>query len=209
MDMWSVLGSALRRWYVVLVCVVIFVLPVLVIDTSSFEEYEVDGAVLLLEPRESEDMAPNPYSGSAGAEILAIEAQTAATRERFKEEGLSTDYELRDEAPVITFTAMARNPEQALATGEALVETLTATLSASQKQLDIPAANRVRTQVIDPPTSPQQTASDTTLLLGSAILGFIVGLVAAVVVDDRLSRRSGGDEQVADDTAVTEDQEPR
>lgn len=195
MDVWGLTVAAMRRWYVLIPLLVVSLAFAYVIGSGSDSqsEHEVDGAVVLLAPPSVPvPTGANPYAGSSAAQLLTIQATSSATREAFREEGLSDDYRIfyESRSPVISLTVSAGSEQLALDTGEGVVAYLRTTLADSQEELGVDEPDRVTLGVVDAPdvVNPVEAgAMRLTAVIG--VLGIVLSFAIAVFVDAVFTRR--------------------
>lgn len=192
MDIWSILLVSLKRWYIVLGSMLIFVAPLLTADLDDFTEFKVEGAVLIQAPRvTTSESVPNPYRTSSATDIVVADLINQSMRDRFREEGLSDlyDFEFSHQSNVIHFLVRARTPEAALSTGEAIIDEMRTSLAENQDDFGIKKAQQVALNELRKPQLAVQIAGFRVPFVVAGTLGVIVGVISAVAIDRLLIRR--------------------
>ncbi|RYV50774.1 hypothetical protein [Pengzhenrongella frigida] len=205
MDLFTILGTCLRRWYVVL--------PVLAISgyfaMQAYEavepQYTASTSIVILpsqtlpgeEGAVETPTLENPYAGSGGpklaAAVLAKNIDSSSFRDRL---GMAPDDTSTFEAsvaqtqPIITVDAMANSPEAAIATLDAVTESARVVLDEFQAVAEAPEAKRYLVAAAVPVSNVTDVTPSRWRTAG-AILVVGAGLAAllAVALDAALKAR--------------------
>lgn len=155
MDLLSLLRVLLRRWLIALPCLVIAGAFAAQTLSSRDVSYLANGSVLLSPP--AVVTAEQPVLGVENAKGVIVELlQRPSVRAALGAQGLSTDYSamVDVQTSLISITVIAPDPESAIATSQALVETASARLAeAVGDQIDL-----FQVDEIDPPTEADVVA---------------------------------------------------
>ena len=207
MDVWRITLAALRRWYILLPLLALTGWGAWVAGNGIQPEYEVQATVMLT-PGTTATEVPNPYGGLDEAnQAVGIVLNSTESRAQIAAQGLSTEYEVIPESrsTIMRFTVRADDPENAVATGAALIDMVETELSARQSAVQLPDSSQFGIDVLAPP-SVLETVYDGKLRVQAiiAILGASIALVVAVLFDDivGLLRRRGRRRQARADERV-------
>lgn len=228
MDLFTIAGACVRRWYLTLPLL-------LVVGLLSFQAYagveplytssrsvvvlpslEKDAADALADEAPLPDDESNPYSGQGGSRfavaVLARNINSAAFKERL---GLPKGVEQTFEAdssenqPMIHVTATASSEQGVHSLLDRVVEESAVVLDEFQAEAGAPEVSRYR---IAPavPAGPVEDATPSRLRSAGAIMVLGGGLVAALVVgaDALLARRRRRKEEAAATTSGDEARQP-
>ena len=223
MDLFSIMGACLRRWYVTL--------PVLALTgwfaVQAYEavpsEYTSTVSVVVLPSnvvQEEVEGAPpqpdNPYSGSGGprfaAAVLARNINTEAYRERIglgDAEGVTFEASASQQQPIIRIDAVAPTPEEVLTTLDAVVAQADEVLVEFQTQAGAVAPDLFRLAPAVPADRVEDVTPSRFRTAGAiAVLGGLVaaGLAAGVDALARLRRDRRGDDGTADGLTDLDDE---
>lgn len=199
MDVWRILTTALRRWYVFIPLLVVSGVVALSAELAA-PEYSSEGVVQLVPPQqpvsadgEGIPEVQNPYlSGDVATSLLRYTAGSSAVRQRVVEQGNSPDYTLAAESrsAFLLVSATATSAGQAVSTGNAVIEIVREQLAAVQADAGIPESSRITVEVIDEVDSATSSASSRIqqiVLIGG--VGAVVSFLLTVLIDDLLILR--------------------
>ncbi|WP_028659478.1 hypothetical protein [Nocardioides insulae] len=208
-DVWR---SCLRRWWLLLLCLVVsgglwYVAFGLVKPT-----YESEASVVLVPPVSTEDPSQNRYLGLGGlkqsADVLSRSIQSADVAEKIQDAVPGAEYlveaDFTTSAPILVVTATADTPGGAAGMLSTVLKRLPGTLRHLQEEVDI-AENRQITMVMVSQDSAPDTVETTRLrVLGMLAAGLLaLSLLTVAAVDGlllrRASRRPDGDPSAASD----------
>lgn len=206
MDLFTILGTCLRRWYVVL--------PVLAISgyfaMQAYEQvesqYTASTSIVILPSQSEAGVDPesevptldNPYAGSGGpklaAAVLAKNIDSSAFRDRLGLTPTDTstfEASVSQSQPIITVDAIASTPEATLATLDAVTESARVVLDEFQAVAEAPEAKRYLVAAAVPASSATDVTPSRWRTAGAIlVIGTILGMILAVAVDGALRRRS-------------------
>ena len=212
MDLFTILGTCLRRWYVVL--------PVLAISgyfaMQAYQQvepqYTASTSIVIL-PSQPVPGAPantdvptldNPYAGSGGpklaAAVLSKNINSSAFRDRL---GLSADNTatftstVAQAQPIITVDATASSPEAVLSTLDGVTVASRIVLDEFQAVAEAPEAKRYLVAAAVPASDATDITPSRWRTAGAIlVIGTALAALLAVAVDAALSSRRKDDEKV-------------
>lgn len=215
MDVWRVLSTALRRWYLIVPLLVLSAIAAVTVDVGEVE-YASDGVVLLLPPdappiEETAAVPQNPYASTEVATgSLKFTVGSSATRESLAQRGLSPDYDIAtdDRSPLFLITVRGDGPEQTIATGEALIELVGQELTRLQTESGVDRQDLITIKVLDEVDSI--TSSISGRLQGIVALGAVgaaLSFLLTILIDDLLIIRRRRQNDTADTDTDTSSEE--
>lgn len=200
MDFFDSVRVLLRRWYVVLLGLLLLggaaYYAIAVVPTN----YQARAQYVLLLPAGSPGPgAINPYLNLNGgltfaASLIASDIGTKAAIEELADAGFTSTYTIglsTGAGPVLEVSASGTDPDDVLATRDAVLTRFDQELDELQAIPGIPSRQRIfsRTNAVDPVAEAVPGAKKKALLLIVA-LGGTLTLIAAFTVDGLLRRRS-------------------
>lgn len=188
MDVWRLLGAAVRRWYVFVAVAALAVLATMLAGSRVQPEFTSTSSLLLTPPAQ---VAPgNPYKDLAtAAQAVGIVLQGSSARGTMGRQGLSTDYDVKTgtRTPIMEIVVRASSASLAARTGGALIAMGRAELQGRQQRAGLSATFQVSMQVLEGPNDVAvdngQQKKVQVIVLG---LGASVAFLLAVVFDDIL-----------------------
>lgn len=233
MDLFDVVRSCFRRWYVVL--------PLLLVTAwfahksyVSVKPVYYSSAVISLAPPstrvdQSEPGAPVPRNGLldvGGAELIANMAAYGLHNpdvvQRVVAAGGQPNYISRlfpvpatsPQLPLIMIEATENNPEDATKTVELVIAQADSTLTTLQQQARVPDDQMVTSFTVSPPSPPvagmpSRTRSTISIFAAGAALSVLVGTVLDVLMTRRKARVKERGKADVEDAADTPPAPPR
>jgi hypothetical protein len=201
MDIWTVLRTCARRWYVF-----VPVLGVsLVVGNSQMQAADpvysatstaaIAGPALVPGNLPGEIIEVNPFERLGGSlntttDVMVALMDSGPKRAEFFDQGVTLDYEVTTADSVIYFDVMGADAEEVTATAVRLVEILDNEIALLQsKPVDAPES-RIRAVALALPTD---ASADTTggirLLAVIGALGLLLAIASALVVEGALRYR--------------------
>ncbi len=217
MEMSVLWGSLRRRWYLVLVLLVLTLGAMYAVSQRVGKTYEAMGTVLVYPPSQSSmpdgsSSQENPYLSLGGVNQARDVVVRALTSKKVSDEfgatyPVGTSFEIvpdyTNSAPIILFTVEASDPTVATDALESLVSLVPVELSNLQSGLDLPEAERVASTVLTQDEQPQATNKAmirSSILAGAGVGG--AGLMLIALLDSLLLGRRGPDPSGAGDADV-------
>ncbi|WP_069112575.1 hypothetical protein [Jiangella alba] len=177
----------MRRWYVLLPLLALTGLGAVSAGNSVAPEYQATATIMYVAgPGETE--LPNPYGDLSGAnEVATIVLNSVETRTALAAAGHGGAYEVtpQSRSSIAYLSIRSGDPEDAVATGTALIDVAAAELVSRQEAAGIPPTAQVGLQVLEPPTviaAVQEGKLRVQAVVG--VLGAGVSLLVAVLFDD-------------------------
>lgn len=218
MELSDTLRALVRRWYVLLLGLLLTAGAGWAVHRAVPTTYQATGSILLMPSPVMVGDAGNPYLYLGGMrdvlDVVIRRSDAEQVREGLLAPYEGSDYEVAPDAttqsPIIVVTAESLSPEDAVALLQAALVTVGSNLDAMQDELTLPEANRIqrRELVVDATaTADNSTARQATIAtVGAGLLGT---LLLTGFVDGRLlrrrARRTAPRNQAADtDATVTE-----
>ncbi|WP_250443488.1 hypothetical protein [Actinotalea sp. C106] len=217
MDLWTLVRTTLRRWYVALPIVVgaaVFGytlaedLPPVYVATSSAI---LTGPEIVDGTEEGETVDVNPYLQLGGSlttttQVLVVLMDSTPARFKYEELGLEPDYEVTRADAVMFFDVEGSDPDNVVETANRLVELADTELA--DLQGEISSAPELRAQAVPlsvPQVADEDTGGGLTLMAVVGVVGLVLGVVAAVALDGVLLWRRRRREGDATEGNATED----
>ena len=198
MEFTAVVAALLRRWYVVLVGLVMTAGLVYVANDAVPPTYSATGSVLLLPPGASLEDGSNPLLALGGLEqpaalVVAYLAGDEA-RQLFAEDFPNTTYDVvldpLSRGPLVLIKVEDPSEDDVMSALNAVLVTLPDALTMLQDQVDAPADSRVTSMPLSVDTRPTTERSDSLrALIAAAGVGMVLTLVGAVAFDSLAARR--------------------
>lgn len=225
MDLWDVLRSTLRYWYVAAALLIVGLLVGSETVSRIEPVYEADATLLVIGPRNPEALNDNPLLALGSSLVSTTKAaqivvNSPETRRAIRAQGLEPDYEVATEnrEPLLRIRVTSSDPQLALATVGGVIDAVDADLAARQDSLEVPTEHRIQTQAlsIDPVARENDRARSRVqlALLGASILIAVLGarafdLVLARIRAGSAMARAGAATQVPADDPSTPVAAPR
>lgn len=211
MDLFGIVGTTLRRWYVFLP--IMLVATLFAVQSYQAVEPRYSGSVSVvvlpsLPPGMTEEEAeaaaaaaesdaPNPYGGSGGtrfaAAVLSRNINGAAFANRLDlpdDANISFSASASQQQPMIRFDAEASNPEAVVAALDAISTEANVVLNEFQAEAGAPQATRYRVAPAVPVGDIEDVTPSRMRNAGAIlVMGLVAGAVAATVVDSAIARR--------------------
>ena len=207
MDLRSLIRLLIRRWAVVIPTIAITVFVGQEMLSSVEPEFEANGSILVLAPPETavsgttgtsvDDVSPssevvsNPFAEisaalNTSAFALAQLATNEAERERITASGLSADYDVvvLSDGPILSITARAERPTQAVATAKAVMELIAERIDEREARIGVPPERRLDLEVLSTPTKASElTIARTRAIVATVALGIVATLGAGLLAE--------------------------
>lgn len=211
MDLFGIVGTTLRRWYVFLP--IMLVATFFAVQSYQAVEPRYSGSVSVvvlpsLPPGMTEEEAaaaaaadesdaPNPYGGSGGtrfaAAVLSRNINGAAFANRLDlpdDANISFSASASQQQPMIRFDAEASNPEAVVAALDAISTEANVVLNEFQAEAGAPQATRYRVAPAVPVGDIEDVTPSRMRNAGAIlVMGLVAGAIAATVVDSVIARR--------------------
>jgi hypothetical protein len=193
------LAAAGRRWYVLVLGVLITLGLAVGATVMSSPTYSARGLVLLLPPEEAVGDGGNPFLALGAldmpARIIVSYLDSPSARAGVETAVPTASYEVAMEeatrGPVIAIEVTDTTPEGALATLQDIAEAVPSTLARLQQELEVPAESTVTSMPLTMSTEAEEVSGNGTLLaVVAAGAGLAATAVATVLVDRMVLRRA-------------------
>ena len=198
MEFTAVAAALLRRWYVVLVGLVMTAGLVYVANDAVPPTYSAKGSVLLLPPGASLEDGSNPLLQLGGLEqpaalVVAYLAGDEA-RQVFAKDFPNTTYDIvldpLSRGPLVLITVEDPSEDDVMGALNSVLDTLPEALSMLQDQVDAPADSRVTSMPLSVDIEPTTERGDSLrALIAAAGFALVLTLVGAVAFDALATRR--------------------
>lgn len=204
-------GVLLKRWYVVVVGLLLVAGGVAAALVLVPTQYQATAHVLLLLPSQSTGARnpTNPYLNlqpglTTTATLIASELGTKSAQRTVADGGFDSSFAVGvapDTGPLLVITVEDTDQAMAVATREEVVRQLDVQLSAMQKDIDVPSTQVIFARRNDPPGGAE-VLPGSKIRAAAGILGLGVALtVVAAFLVDRLVRRRASRRQPEDPPA--------
>lgn len=208
MQLSDLLRSLGRRWYLVLILMVVTGGAAVATLQAVPIRYTMSADVVLIPPKSTEDPTANRYLGLGGLEqavdVLVRSVDSAATRDAVEEIQPEATYEVEADAstsaPVLTVTAQAADVQETRTLMELLLSRVPARLEALQDRLDIRREFRITSLEIARDEEPLVSRKAQLRAVAAVVVGTLaIGLLVIALIDGLLTRRAasraGGDRE--------------
>ena len=226
MDFLTLMKILVRRWYVVVPTIVLSLVVGTSMVSSVEAQYEANGSVLLLGPREHQrlpnadptvpPLLRNPYtefspSLTTTAAALELILDNDAHRRAIKEAGLSDEYEVlaTEDSPTLDVTVQAASSAVAVETLETIFSTLSQELQERQAAVGAPPELQITSQpLVLPDRAAETTVARDRALAAFSVLGLLATISVALVTDSIIgNRRRRADQALLRDTEAALEEE--
>lgn len=196
MDLWELLKVMGRRWYVTVPVLLVTAIVAVTLPPTIDPEYRASGTMILVGPAgTTANLNPFVSAGlGTNAEAAAIVVTSPNSKAIVDEQGLSTDYTVEPDGPVMVVTALAGSSVEAVNTVTFVEQLLNDQLVDLQTQAAVPedALLSVVPLIPDVIATPVYQSR-----LRATILTVVVGVLTTVLLVmavEGLSRRRTGSE---------------
>ncbi len=213
MDITTLLTICRKRWRLVTPILLLTILVAWFVSTNATPTYEAQASVLVLGPSVNGSNPFGELNNAITSTAVAIQrsASGEATREKLRELGLSTDYEIsptgRGQDPILDISVRASDEKTALETIQAVLGMIRDDLASRQKQLAVADENLITTQVLASDSEAEvKSGSATRSAIFILVLGTALAASAAVALDhlqDQLPDVGSTGAEVDSDTGDT------
>ena len=222
MEFWTSVKVILRRWYVVIPCLMLTCVVGLYLVKHVRSTYQASGSVLLSgsghasRPETASTVAGvNPYANMDQGQLAFLVSQSAgstAFQEEMTQAGAVGTYSVTaiPAEPAMTVTLSAPSPEQAMSSYRKLVSLLDSQIALKQRAVGAPADTLVGVQSwISPSSAVAVNAAKVKALILVLVIGLLLTLSLAFLVDALLTNgapwsRSSEEEPDEADAATDE-----
>jgi hypothetical protein len=204
MDIWTLLSTFLRRWYVSLPVVALAAMLGHQVAQEQEPLYQAQASAVLTPPQVVEDpRAPggftetNPLLGLGGSistttNVLVVRMDSIATRQRYEEAGILPDYEVDAVDSVMFFDVEGEDEDEVIRTANRLVELADVEIAGMQEFIEGGPELRIRAIPVSVPLEAVENTSGAKVVLAlSVALGLALAQTAAVALDGFLRWRRG------------------
>lgn len=212
MDIWTLLRTAVRRWYVALPILVAALAIGLATALSLQPSYTATSTTVLTGPQvvyeQGESVRVNPFLNLGGSlnnttQVMRVLMDSETKRLEHAQRGLVEDYEVDRNDAVISFEVTGDDPEAVVFTARELITILDEEIALLQADPPSPPEQRVAAAPI---TVPSQATPDTggrlQLLAVAGVVGLLLALAAAALVDGISRSRAEGRARRAEEAAA-------
>ncbi|TDC53141.1 hypothetical protein E1212_06905 [Jiangella ureilytica] len=193
------LAAAGRRWYVLVLGVLITLGLAVGATVMSSPTYSARGLVLLLPPEDAVGDGGNPFLALGAldmpARIIVSYLDSPSARADVETVMPTASYEVAMEeatrGPVIAIEVTDTTPEGALATLQDIADAVPSTLARLQQELEVPAESTVTSMPLTMSTEAEELSGNGTLIaIVAAGAGLAATAAATVLIDRMVLRRS-------------------
>ncbi|GGU07026.1 hypothetical protein [Nocardioides albus] len=203
----ELLAIAVRRWVLLVACLIVSAVALVGATFVIPADYELKSSVVLIPPKDPEQPNQNRYLGMGSlkqtADVLVNALMSEESAEDVRAKAPGAEYLVEPDwatsAPSIVITAMAATPADTEAMLAAVMDLLPRTLTALQKDVGISPKTRITHLVVATGLDPkpiQSTRIRTLAMIAVALLVLTAMLVSSV---DGLLRRRSMREEKADE----------
>jgi capsular polysaccharide biosynthesis protein len=203
-DLRTLVKILARRWIVVIPTILVAALVGSQLMSSVEPEYEAKGALLILLPAQSTvggdpGVAP-PEDGEASrnaylelraglnttAKVFATIMNDNRLKQDFRQQGLTTDYEVTvdDDAPVLNVVAKNQRPRIAIDTANAVLDAIPQQIALREAKENVAEEDRMGTDpILEPTRATALNAARTRALVAFIALGIAAVISVALLVE--------------------------
>lgn len=202
MDVWTIIRTTARRWYVSVPIIATCVGAGYVLAKDLPPIYAAQSTAILTGPaivegrEEGELEEVNPFLSLGGAlttttDAMVVLMDSQPKRLEYEERGLEPKYVVDRADAVLFFEVEGEDPESVAATAIELVEIADAELAALQGEADAPPAERIRVVPLSLPQAAVETGGSAMQVMAAAGgLGLVAGTMGAIALEGLLRVRS-------------------
>lgn len=193
----GVVGMAMRRWYIVLVGLLLTIPSSYLAAQRIPPTYTMKAQVVLLLPEKSVGPGGNPYLSLGGldaaVDVVATGLSSDTLQEQLARTGATSGVVVRDAstpAPILLVTVVGPTEAQASRGVSTLVDQIAPTLASIQQSAGVDQTQRIRSEVLN---SSQHAVVSYKPLIRAALMVLVAGgaltLLLTALIDSRLRRR--------------------
>ena len=202
MDLRDLMASLLRRWYLVIVAVLLTGLTCGYVAQTIGPTYSMSASVLLIPPADPSGQITNRYLslGSTGAalQVLSRSLSSDPTHHEVIDGLHGADYVAEPDptssAPMLLVTVTAKSPADARTVLTRALDRAPQNLATLQQSLGIAAGAQIQSQLISKDTTPKfklKPQLRPSVTVGVLLLALFAGLIAGIDALLSPSRRRG------------------
>ncbi len=188
-----------RRWYVVVVGLVLVGVGAVLTLTSVPAQYQASGQMLFLLPPQATGLRTpsNPYINLAPgltttAALIATEVMTKDVASELAEKGYTAEYSVAlvpSAGPLLTISSVDTDPKKAVTMRNEVMKWLRERLDERQKAVAVPPSQSIYTEDTNVGSAAEQIGSGKVRAVGGVTgAGFMLILLVAFALDRLLSR---------------------
>ncbi|MEO8219695.1 MAG: hypothetical protein ABI563_02770 [Specibacter sp.] len=193
----DMLVSCLRRWYFVVLGLIITGVATYFAFNMVLPTYEAKASIVLIPPAVAVTVGDNPYLYLGGLEqalgVLQVKASSpevaAPLLDKFPGSSMAISKDPTTSGPIMAITVAADTPEQTMALLKGTLELVPSTLTSLQTELKVPAASVITSMPLSLDVEPTKIAKKQIQMTAMAGVG---GLAATLLITgfiDRLMSR--------------------
>jgi hypothetical protein len=206
----DLLASSLRRWYLVLLGLLVTALLCALAHSAVPVSYSASGSMLLLPPSSSVGKRGNPYLYLGGLsqalEVLSARLNAESYRKPIESAHsqvvVQTAPDTSTTGPILLVTTVGPDAGETLGVTQEVMDAVPGALVGLQDSLSVPPASRITVMVLTPASSPTADAKTQTRALlalagaGLAATILLTGLIDGALLGRSSRRRKGATPQV-------------
>lgn len=199
MQLGTVLRSLVRRWYLVLLGLILTLALCYQVQQATPEKYKSQASLVIMPSAQSVGEEGNPYLNLGGmGEALDILTRRLSSEEvrkqiagEFPGSAYTAETDKGTSGAILLITSTSSNASDALGTTQAVMDEAPKLLGQMQEALNVPQTSRISTMtlLVDSKATPE-TKARTQILLISAAGGLGLTFVLVVLIDSILKTRT-------------------
>ena len=208
----DVLDSCLRRWWLLVACLMISTGAVLLASTVVVPTYEATASVVLIPPQNPEEPNQNRYLGLGGltqsADVLSGSMMSEETSDSLVEAEPDAEYEVLPDfatsAPILKATVTSKSSDACGAMLELVLTQMPANLQALQDSVGIKSSNQITQVLVSRDTAPAKVEKARIRILAALSVGLMLFTALLVAAVDGLLLRRSARKQAPSETATAD-----
>ena len=198
MQIRTILRSLGRRWYFVIIGLVMTLVLCFQVQQNTPEKFKAQASLVIMPSAHSVGVDGNPYLNLGGMgealDILTRRLSAEDIRGKIADEFANASYTAETDrgtsGAILLITATSPNPDESLGTMRAVMDQAPLVLENMQGALNVPQESRISTMtlLVDSRATPESKAR-TQILLVAAAGGVGLTLVLTVLLDSLLKSR--------------------
>lgn len=213
----DILISCLRRWYFLVIGLIITGVATYFVFGLVPPTYTAKASVVLIPPTVAVTVGDNPYLYLGGLDqalgVLQVKAASpevaAPLLDKFPGSSIAITKDATTSGPIMAISVSADTPEQTMALLKSTLALVPATLASLQKDLKVPATSVITSMPLSLDVKPTKVSKKQIQMTAMAGVGGLAATLLLTGFIDRLMSRGKGEKKAAENNADTQPFGPR